>query len=468
MDLRPQPAHHLRPSGQGLAVHRPGPLSRRLCFPAGGLAGPGAPHPRQRKHHLACAGSRPAPRKLAAGPRPPGGEPPPCRPARRRPVGAEPHVPLRGAPRPAGHSAFGGAQRDRRPAPSVGKSPGHVPGPGGLGRPGPHHPAPGGQRRHRRRGSAGGGGPAVPGPAAGRRGPGAPLRRDAVGLRPRRSGPAGGPAGGLARLPLPEAGGQRQLHPPLRLGQGGYLDPFPRRQPGRRPRPRGPAPRGCVPRRGGRPDRRRPGHLHGRRAAPRPERPRRPQYLPGGRRRLHLLPRHLGVGAHRPAPAGPGALHPAGGPPRRGAPGVSGSGRGGGAAAGLSQAGAAGGGGHPPRPGRPAPPGRAVLPLRPGPADGRGERRPLGGRAHLRPAPLAQRAAGRMFRRALRPRLQPGGRCPGPPAGRPGCGRRDGPGVGAQSGRPLPGGACAGVHRGRPAPPCSTPSAWTPANGPRP
>ena len=56
------------------------------------------------------------------------------------------------------------------------------------------------------------------------------------------------------------------------------------------------------------------------------------------------------------------------------------------------------------------------------------------------------------LRRALCPRLQPGGRCPGPPAGRPGCGRRDGPGVGAQSGRPLPGGACAGVHRGRPAP----------------
>lgn len=40
-----------------------------------------------------------------------------------------------------------------------------------------------------------------------------------MGLRPRRPGPAGGPAGGLARLPLPEAGGQRQLHPPLRLGQ---------------------------------------------------------------------------------------------------------------------------------------------------------------------------------------------------------------------------------------------------------
>ena len=81
------------------------------------------------------------------------------------------------------------------------KSPGHVPGPGGLGRPGPHHPAPGGQRRHRRRGPAGGGGPAVPGPAAGRRGPGAPLRGDAVGLRPRRSGPAGGPC----RRPGPTA-----------------------------------------------------------------------------------------------------------------------------------------------------------------------------------------------------------------------------------------------------------------------
>lgn len=239
MDLRPQPAHHLCQSGQGLAVHRPGPLPRRLCFPAGGLAGPRAPHPRQRKHHLAGAGSRPSPRKLAAGPRPlwaggaggppppdrrepgpargipgrgarplpeaeqlgghpvpravpdravagprrlagtgprpPGREPAPCRPARRRPVGAEPHVPLRGAARGARHPAFGAAQRRARPARPAGKGPGHVPGPGGVGGAGPDHPAPGGQRRHRRRRPAGGGGPPVPRPAAGGRGPGACL-----------------------------------------------------------------------------------------------------------------------------------------------------------------------------------------------------------------------------------------------------------------------------------------------------
>src|SRR5699024_2781671 len=224
----PGPPHRREP-GRPRGLPGPGPRALPAAEQLGGHPGPRAVFDR------AVAG----PGRLArAGPRPPGREPPPCPPARRRPVGAEPHVPLRGAPRPAGHPAFGGAQRDRRPAPPAGKSPGHVPGPGGLGRPGPHLPAPGGQRRHRRRGSAGGGGPAVPGPAAGRRGPGAPLRGDAVGLRPRRPGPAGGPAGGLARLPLPEAGGQRQLHPPLRLGQGGYLDPFPRRQPGRRPRPR--------------------------------------------------------------------------------------------------------------------------------------------------------------------------------------------------------------------------------------
>ncbi len=66
--------------------------------------------------------------------------------------------------------------------------------------------------------------------------------------------------------------------------------------------------------------------------------------------------------------------------------------------------------------------------------------------------PASENTTWRALEAGLRPRLQPGGRCPGPPAGRPGCGRRDGPGVGAQSGRPLPGGACAGVHRGRPAP----------------
>ena len=155
--------------------------------------------------------------------------------------------------------------------------------------------------------------------------------------------------------------------------------------------------------------------------------------LDGG---FHRVPGHLGVGPHRPAFARPGPFCPAGGLPCGRAPGLPRAGRGGGAKAGLSQAGAAGGGGHRPRPGRAAPSGRAVLPLWAGRPHRRGGRRLLAGGAHLRPAALAQRAAGRVLCGPLCPRLQPPGRSPGPPAG---SSRRrgDGPALGAQPGRPL-------------------------------
>src|SRR5699024_3038885 len=242
--------------------------------------------------------------------------------------------------------------------------------------------------------------------------------------------------GRLAGNGVPGAGGQRQLHPPRRLGKRERLCPLPRREPGGRPRARGPAPHRRIPRRGGRPDRPRSPDLCGRGPSPDPERPRRPQHPPAGRRGFHRVPGHLGVGPHRPAFARPGTLCPAGGLPCGRAPGLPRAGRGGGATAGRSQAAAAGVGGPRPRPGRAAPPGRAILPLWAGRPHRRGGRRLLAGGAHLRPAALAQRAAGRVLCGPLCPRLQPPGRSPGPPAG---SSRRrgDGPALGAQPGRPL-------------------------------
>ena len=89
-------------------------------------------------------------------------------------------------------------------------------------------------------------------------------------------------AGRLARMPLPEAGGQRQLYAAQRLAADGYLHPSAGRTPGRRPRPWRFAASGRVAWGRGGAGGPRPPDLCGWPPAPGSEEPRRPQYPPAG------------------------------------------------------------------------------------------------------------------------------------------------------------------------------------------